>query len=125
MEKLMMTFLYLIGIFWIVMGTLVVFATELAKDKFLLKLLNIKDLKKFAPIPILVGILLLLSAFYSRYAFLIILLGLLAITKGVLFIVATEKVNKMRDWWLKANDNAYRVWGVVMIILGSIVLIGM
>ncbi|OGW74913.1 MAG: hypothetical protein A2Z72_00060 [Omnitrophica bacterium RBG_13_46_9] len=116
-------FLYLIGIFWVITGALLAFTPEVAKNKFLKKLKN-APLKKLGVVPIIAGILLLISASYNRYRLLIILFGLLAILKGALCIAATDKMEKMRDWWFKASNGIYRIWGTVMIIIGSIVLIG-
>ena len=124
MEKLMTMFMYLLGIFWIIIGTLSIFVTDLARKKFFAKLFKKANLKRKAAIAFIIGILLLLSSPYNRNALLIILLGLLAILKGVMFMVAQDRVEKVEAWWLKANDTAYRILGVVIIIFGSIVLTG-
>lgn len=124
MVKLLAGFLYLFGMALIVIGTLSVFATDLARRKFFNKLLQITDLKKYSPLSIIIGILLLLSATYNKHMLFILLLGVLAIVKGIALIVATEKMEKMKSWWLKANDSAYRIYGVILIILGSLILIG-
>ena len=117
-------FLYLISIFWIIIGVLSVFATDLVRNKFFNKLLKNKDMKKLAPIPIVIGILLFLSASANNHAIIVILIGILAIGKGVMLIVAEEKMQKLTDWWLKSKDSAYKIYGVVIILLGSIVLMG-
>lgn len=118
-------FLYLISIFWIVMGVLLIFAPELVKKKVCKKLLEKSDLKKLSALPLIFGVLLLMTSTYNAYRLLVILLGILAIVKGVAMIVATEKMQKMTDWWLnKASKNILRVWGVVAIVIGSVVLMG-
>jgi uncharacterized protein YjeT (DUF2065 family) len=124
MERLLTGLLYVIGIFSIIVGALSVFATDLARKKFFNKILEIKDLKKYSPLPIIIGILLLLATPYNRYMFFILLLGVLSIIKGIAFVVATEKMEKMKDWWSKLNDNGYRIYGILMIIIGSVVLMG-
>lgn len=124
MERLLILFLYLIGMLWIVMGVLLVFATDMVKKKLYAKLLEKWDFKKLSILPLVFGILLLLSARYNTYVVLIVILGLLGVLKGVLMIVATEVMKKKMDWWLKANDTFCKIWGVVIIIIGSFVLVG-
>ena len=124
MATVLTGFLYLFGIFLIVVGALSVFATDMIRKKFFNKLLELKDLKKYAPLSIIVGVLLLFSVPYNRHGFLILLFGILSIIKGVLLLVAPEKMEKLKNWWQKAKDNAYRVYGIVMIIIGSVVLMG-
>ena len=123
MDSLLVIFLYLIGIFWIVLGALLVFAPDVAKNKFLNKFKN-APLKKLSILPLAAGILLILSASYNRYAFFITILGLLGIIKGISFIAAPQKMQKVIDWWFKAGSGISRVWGIVIIIIGSIVLMG-
>jgi len=124
MDSLLTGFLYLMGIFFIIIGALSVFATDMARRKFFNKLLQNADLKKYAPLSVVIGIVFLLSIPHNRRPFFILLLGVLSILKGIGLIVATEKMLKIKDWWLKANDTAYRIWGVVVIIMGSVILMG-
>ena len=124
MGTLLRGLLYLVGIFFIVTGALTVFATDMTRKKFFAKILATKDMKKWAPASIVIGIVLLLSASLNRYPLFIVLLGLLSIIKGAVIIAAPEKMEKIKSWWEKANDNAYRIWGVAVIIIGSIVLMG-
>jgi len=124
MDKLLFILLYLFGIIYIVLGGLSIFATDLARKKIFNKCFQIKDWKKFAPIPIIVGILLILAASYNRYMIFILIIGILGIVKGIMMLVAADKMQAMVDWWMKAQDNVYRAWGVAMIILGSFILMG-
>ena len=124
MGKLLVLFMYLIGIAWIAVGALLVFATELTRKKFCTRILQKANFKKLSPIPLICGVLFLMAASYSRHTIFIVLLGILALTKGIIMIVATEKMGKMAAWWLNAPKTMYKVWGVILIILGSIVLIG-
>lgn len=117
-------FLSLISIFWIIIGVLCVFTTDMVRKKFFNKILNFKDMKKISPIPIVIGIFLLLSASYNQYSLLIVLIGLLALLKGIIMIVAPEKMEKMKSWWVKANNKTYKIYGVCIIIMGVIVLKG-
>jgi len=124
MGTLLIALLYLYGIAAIAIGVLSIFATDLVRKKVFKKIMNIKDFKRFGIIPIIAAILFLLAIPYNRHKFFILLLGILAAIKGILMIAATEKMEKVRDWWLKASDSVYRAYGVVAIIIGSIVLMG-
>ena len=124
MEGLLIGFLYAISIVWIILGALLVVAPGPMKDKFFSKLLKNVNLKKISVIPIIIGILLLLSAPYNMYAPLVTILGILAIIKGILTIVATEMMERITDWWLQASNNVCRIWGIAIIIIGAIVITG-
>jgi len=124
MERILIAFMYLIGLLWVIVGALMVFATDITRRKFVNKFLEIADMRKLAPIPIVLGVLLLFAASLNRYTLIIILLGLLAITKGIVAIVAPKKVDNVIKWCKKADNKIYKIFGVVMIILGSVVLIG-
>ena len=116
-------FLLLIGIFWVVVGTLCIFAPSLIKKKFFSKFQNM-DFKKWSVVPIIAGIIFLLSAKSSTNPILIVILGILAIAKGVYAILtAPEKIKKQIDWWLNVKPNVFKAYGVVMLILGVLVLI--
>lgn len=124
MGSILTGFLYVYSIFVIVVGVLSVFATDLIKRTFFNKILQINDLKKFSPLAIIVGLLFLMAIPYNRQPLILLLLGILSIIKGITMIVAPEKMDKMKAWFLKASDNVYRVWGAVMIVMGSVILMG-
>lgn len=125
MGGMLLFFLYLVGICYICVGTLMLFVPEFLRKKLLIKIKNI-PVKKIGVVPIVVGILLLLSASnMTRYAPLVVILGLLAVAKGIVCIVAPEKMEKIREWFVnEANKNAYRIFGALLIIIGSVVLTG-
>lgn len=123
MGGLLRMFLYLWGIFWVAMGSLMVFVPDLLKSNVFSKLKEI-PLKKFGVIPIAISILFFLSAPYSRFKLFIVVLGILSLIKGILFIVATEKMQQITDKFVKMKSIMYRISGVAIIILGSIVLMG-
>ena len=115
-------FLLLMGIFWATAGISLIIITDKTKA-FLNKLIEGKDLKKLSIIQFIVGALLLLSAGSSKTALFISILGLLAIAKGLFFILGpAEKVKAMMDWWLNAPSDTCRTWGVFALALGIVVL---
>ena len=119
----MSLFLLLIGIFWVVIGTLCIFAPNLIKKKFFSKFLSM-DFKKWSVVPIIAGVLFLLASRSSSNPILIVILGILGIAKGVYAILtAPEKIKKQIDWWLNVKPNVFKAYGVVILILGVLVLI--
>jgi uncharacterized protein YjeT (DUF2065 family) len=123
MAGLLRLFMRLLAILWVAIGTLMIFAPEVLRKKLFAKIKEL-PLKKVGIVPIVIGVLLLLAALYNTYRFLIVILGLLSIAKGIYCIVATEKMAKMQDWWLGAKKKVYRVYGIVVIVLGFIILSG-
>lgn len=117
-------YLYLISILWIVVGVLLVFATDLIRG-FYKKLFEKADLKKWSPLPIVLSILLLLASPYNSYRVFVIILGIIGIAKGVSMIVATDKMKEITNWWLnKATNATLKFWGVITVIMGTFVLMG-
>ena len=117
-------YLFIVSVFWIIIGTLLIFVPDLVKTKFCEKLLAKVNLKKMSLIPIICGVLLILSSSYNNYMVFVTLLGLLGIVKGVMFLVAEEKMMKITDWWMKSSNTVARIWGVVTITIGAVVLMG-
>ncbi|MBL7158124.1 MAG: DUF2065 family protein [Candidatus Omnitrophica bacterium] len=116
-------FLYVLSILWIVAGTLMIFAPEVIRKKVIPKIKDL-PLKKIGIIPIAIGVFIILSAQFNRHTLFVVILGILAIAKGVFAIAATEKFAKWQNKLLQAKMNTYRIMGGVIIILGSIVLMG-
>ena len=115
--------LYLISILWIVFGSCAVLYTTGTRDtmKNLLKSFNLKII---ACIPLITGILMVFAATASHYPWLIRLVGLLAVIKGVFIILNPSKmVDKINQWYVNtASDQSYRLSGIIFIILGTAVL---
>ena len=121
----MKLFLVLMGMFWVVLGTLLVFATDLVRKKFFSKIKDM-DFKKWSFLPIVIGILFLIAAPISRAPLFITILGILGLIKGFYFLlVPQKKVKKVTDWWFNAKNNLYKICGVAVLILGVFVLINL
>ena len=115
--------LYVFGITWVAFGTSYILYTKQVKDR-ILPLLRKANPKILSVIPIIFGILLILSAIHSLNSWFIIVLGLLAIIKGLLFIITSKKFYEaVIDWYFeKASDQTSRFVGVIAIIIGTAVL---
>ncbi len=123
MGAILKIFLNFFGIIWIAFGTLMIFVPDMVKKNVFLKLKD-APFKKLSAIPLVIGVLFLLSASYCRYRLFVIALGMLALLKGIALIVFTKKMEKLTNRLIKANNNSYRALGVLYIIIGAIVLKG-
>ena len=52
------------------------------------------------------------------------LLGIVGMVKGiVLFAMSKERYQRLLDWWLDpAKEQSWRVWGLLMLVLGVVFL---
>ncbi len=119
----MIWFLYGLGLFWIAAGTFFILYTEESR-RFLRNSVGKMNPKLLAFIPMVVGILLILAAKVSGAFWFILILGLLAIGKGVYFLLGPRgQVKALFDWWFKsAQDRTYRFWGIIIVLLGMVLL---
>jgi uncharacterized protein YjeT (DUF2065 family) len=127
----MIWFLYGLALFWIAVGTLFILYTEESR-RFLRNFIGGMNPRAMAFIPMVVGILLIISAkangIISAKAsgafWFILILGLLAIGKGVYFLLAPSSQTKsFLTWWFdSAQDRTYRLWGLIIVVLGMVIL---
>jgi uncharacterized protein YjeT (DUF2065 family) len=118
----MVWFLFVMGLIWVIGGTLMLFAIRVVREEYFSRI-KIEDPRKWSPLPLAGGILFLLAASSSSQVTFIVILGLLSLLKGLVFLFGPrEKVKGMIDWWFKASDKTYRVWGVVVMGLGIAIL---
>lgn len=116
--------LFIISILWIALGTSLIVYTGWTRALWN-RILGRENHKWLAVMPGVFGLILVVSAFYFTQAFwLALILGILALLKGVyLFIGPSHQVKALLDWWVhKAGDGTMRLFGLVTFILGSVVL---
>jgi uncharacterized protein YjeT (DUF2065 family) len=119
----MIWYLFVVGLLWVMAGTLGLFATRFTREQYVSKF-KIGDPRKWSPLPLVAGVLFLLSASSSSQVTFIVVVGLLALLKGLIFLFAPrEKVKRMIEWWLEGSDKMYRVWAGVVIGLGVAILV--
>lgn len=119
----MIWFLFIIALVYIMFGTLLLFATGVARERYVSKL-NIRDPRKWSPLPLAAGVFFLLAASSSSQSTFIVVLGLLALLKGLLFLFGPqEKVKSMIEWWINGSDKTYKIGAVVVIGLGIAILV--
>jgi uncharacterized protein YjeT (DUF2065 family) len=115
--------LYIISLLWIGAGSCIILYAPQSRA-FLKKTLHGVDLGLISIVPITIGVLLIISAYYSAAFWTIVVLGILAIGKGCLFIFNPRKAaDKIMTWFLdEVSDNMYRLAGIIATILGTALL---
>ncbi len=110
-------FLYLISFCWIAAGSCFILYTIQCRD--LLK--NVLSYEKIiAASAIIIGFLLIISAFQAQGFWFIVLLGIIATGKGF-FVIFNPKnsFDNIRNWYLNtASDQTYRLFGIITIVIG-------
>lgn len=116
--------LYILAILWIGVGTFLILYTESTKAVFR-KLFYTEHFRWLAALPLFFGILLVVGAFSHKEMFwLVFVLGVLALLKGVFLIMGpSAQIKKWLDWWFyKASERTIRLNGLISVILGTAIL---
>ncbi|MEW6380105.1 MAG: hypothetical protein AB1611_10940 [bacterium] len=125
--------LYTISFLWIILGTVQILYTE-KSTAALRKLMAERNPKVLAVFPFLIGFLLCLAALLNydhvggtsmwKPLWLVFSLGLLACIKGILFFfLPPQSTREVIQWWFyKASDRLIRLWGLILVVLGIVVI---
>ena len=117
----MTALLYIISVIWIAAGVFLIIYTERYRE-YSKKMFPTDKLKMWAIVPLFFGVVLVVGAFFERDVFLLaLILGLLALLKGVYLIAGpTAQTKKLLDWWFeKATDRTIRLSGLIIFFLGT------
>jgi len=72
---------------------------------------------------IIFGILFIIAAPDTRAPTFILVLGIIFILAGVAIpLTGTERIHRMAKWWLERSDTTLRLWAIVSVILGAVIL---
>ncbi|MDO9528401.1 MAG: hypothetical protein Q7J27_04485 [Syntrophales bacterium] len=113
-----------IAVLWIVEATFLIIYTE-GTRKFLKKVVLKMNMKIMAVLALIFGLIFIVGAFYFKEMFwLVFILGMIAIIKGVyLFVAPPNQVKALLEWWFhKASGETIRAMGLIAIILGTAIL---
>jgi len=116
--------LYVIAILWVISGTFLIIYTERTRE-VLRKLFLTDKVKLVAFLPLIVGLVLIVGAFFNRDMFwLAFIIGLLATSKGIYFFAAPQqKVKGFMEWWfINASPSTVRLFGLIAFVLGVAIL---
>jgi uncharacterized protein YjeT (DUF2065 family) len=119
----MIWFLYGFALFWIAVGSLFILYTDESR-RVLRNVMGEVMPRPLAFVPMVVGILLIISARASGAFWFILILGLLAVGKGLYLLLAPRGQTKaLLAWWLNsAQERTYRFWGLIIVVLGMAIL---
>jgi len=115
--------LYIISVVWIGAGSFFILYTDQSRH-VLKKMLAGTDTGLLSVAPITIGALLIVGAYQTAVPWVVVLLGILAVAKGCLFLFNPEKLaDRLIGWYLgQASEHAYRLAGIIAIILGTALL---
>ena len=116
--------LFAIAIFWIVLGTWANLYPVQVHER-MRRLIERTNPRWAAILAFAVGIILMITAPESSQGVgFIRLLGLLAMAKAVvLAVLSKERYQRFSNWWFDpVREQSWRVWGLVILILGVVVL---
>ncbi|MDL2122054.1 MAG: hypothetical protein LWX51_03005 [Deltaproteobacteria bacterium] len=116
-------FLYLISFSWIASGSCLILYTIQCRE--LLNNVLTKSYEKIiAASAIIIGLLLIISAFQAQGFWFIVFLGIIAICKGFFVIFNPKKsFDNIRNWYLNtASDQTYRLFGIILIVIGTVMI---
>ena len=116
-------FLYAISFLWITAGSLsIIYTTE--SRNVMKRLFEKTDRKILSVFPVIIGVLLFISASWSLHSWFLRILGIMAVIKGVIIFINPKNLyDEMMNWYLNSlSDQTYRFFGIVMIIIGTAVL---
>jgi len=118
-DKSMKWFLYFMSIYFIIAGAIFILYTGWLRRLFQ-KMLRSVNLRWLSPLPLIFGVLFILSKDSVPYPWFIVVIGILIIGKGVYLLLSPKKhIDTIINWWMdKAQDITYRFWGLIIFILG-------
>ncbi len=115
---------YALAIMWIMMGTSLVIYTDRTR-KFIRQFTYPEHYVLWSVIAIILGILLVVGSFFSgKLAWLAMILGGIALAKGVYLLKGSpDQIQRLIGWWYEeASDEAMRFWGLAVLLMGIFLL---
>jgi uncharacterized protein YjeT (DUF2065 family) len=117
-----MKFLIFLGLYFMVMGVVIILFPDKLKKKFSL-LLSWKTYKPLGVIAALVGLILFIVSGSSKLGLFVVLIGILSLAKGLFFILAAhDKAKFIINWSVSLSDEYYRIWGIIAFAIGMLLL---
>jgi uncharacterized protein YjeT (DUF2065 family) len=107
------------SIYFIIAGITLILYTDWLR-RLLQRMSSSINLRWIFPLPLIIGVLLILSKDLIPSPWFIIAIGILALAKGIYFLLSPRKqMGTLVNWWAnKAKDITYRFWGIIILVLG-------
>ena len=112
-------FLYVMCILWLVVGLGLVLKGDKTK-KIMKGLFGERIPRALNIVPIVIGFLFLFScgAVEPSWKWFPMLMGILAVIKGLIFLIHDEEESKaVLSWWFESPPAATRLWGAMILVL--------
>ncbi len=114
----MKIFLYLISIFWILVGAAFILFPKRSKTLYTRL---VKPAKALSILPLSIGVLFLWASPVSRLEAFIRVLGIISLIKGIFILVCPVNVLKSTcQYFLGRSEGVWRLYGVFMVVLGIV-----
>ena len=116
--------LHVVAILWIIIGVFILLYTERTM-KIFKKLFLTEKVRVLSILPIIFGMVLVIGAFVCRQIFFLsLILGVLALIKGLYLIMGPmPQIKRLMDWWFnKATTSFIRFCGLIIFVLGIALL---
>ncbi len=112
-------YLYLVSLFMVAISATYILYPESFKDVTRSLVIDVNP-RYLAIVALAMGILLLVSRSWAHSVTLVTILGLLALLKGVLLLLAPKVIMSVYlDWWFyRASPQAHRAMGLIVFALG-------
>lgn len=120
----MRVFLLIFSVVWIGLGAGIVLYTNQVKS-FLRELVLGMNIRLWAFVPLIFGLLFILGAFQVCELFwLLLVLGIIALAKGAYLLFAPPRqINSLLQWWFdRVGEKATRLWGLFAFAVGVVLL---
>jgi uncharacterized protein YjeT (DUF2065 family) len=116
-------FLYLISVVCISYGSCTILYTSETRNTSK-KLLTPINRIALSTLPLAFGVLMIIAASASLHPWLVRLLGLVGLMKGIfIFVNPNGMYDKSLHWFFESvSDQGYRLMGIVTVILGTAIL---
>ena len=91
---------------------------------FLQKIDTAMNIKLLSPLPLVLGVLFILSKDLILHPWFAVVLGVVVIVKGMfLLLTPAHYIDAIINWWVtEAQDITYRFWGLIVLVIGITLL---
>lgn len=118
----MLVLVKFIGIFIVSMGITILLSPSTMK-KIIIFWKQGKRLYAAGILRLLIGIILLLAASQCRLVGVVVWLGILTLIGGIIiFALGLQKIKSFLDWWSKKPPLLLRLWGVIALAIGALLI---
>lgn len=118
-------FLIIWGLLTGLIGLVFILDPQRAKNRST-ALLNIKNYKPLGAAAIVISVLFFLASASEgvKMPLFVVIVGIISLLKGVFYAFAKQdKVKFVINWWVSLPIDTYRIWGVIALIVGILLII--